>query len=190
MSLLRTRVAALATAGAVLIALSGCTTEPEPDPSPKPRPSESAAPIFASDDEALAAAVEAYEAYAAVSSEILAGGGKDPSRIDDVVSPAYAPRLREEFDAFSNAGVSSTGASTIDTVSLVSHEEADGIAHVSVYLCRDVSSVRLFDASGADRTPSEREDRVPSQAFLISSADSAETLLVDGVERWSGENFC
>ena len=60
------RVAALlGSAGVLALALSGCAGAPTPTPTPPS--SASAAPIFASDEEALAAAEAAYERYRATS---------------------------------------------------------------------------------------------------------------------------
>ena len=66
----RGRVAASAAAGVlVALLLGGCTGTPAPTASPTPSAS-AAEPVFASDEEALAAAVEAYEKYRAASALI------------------------------------------------------------------------------------------------------------------------
>ncbi|MFE6965539.1 hypothetical protein ACFVAJ_10510 [Agromyces sp. NPDC057679] len=188
MSIPSMRVAALAAAGALALVLSACA--PEAEPSPEPTPTAGAAPIFASDEEALAAAVEAYEKYAAVSRAIMEDGGAEAGRIEAVVSERYAPTLVAEFEAFKLAGVRSTGGSSFDGASLVDRTESAGEAEVSIYLCRDVANVRLVDAAGLDRTPQDRKDRVPSQAFLVSSPEAPDALVVDGVEQWLGDDFC
>lgn len=181
-------LAALAAAGALVSLLSGCVGG---GPSPSPSPSADAAePIFASDEEALAAAVEAYEAYQDVSATILAESGEAPERIDLYVTPAHAAQLREEFEAFRVAGARADGAGTFDTTSLVSSTSTDDLAAVSIYLCRDVTDVRVYGPDGSDVTPSGRQDRVPSQAFLVSDPATPSKLIIDRIEKWSGDDFC
>ncbi|KRC61013.1 hypothetical protein ASE14_08665 [Agromyces sp. Root81] len=184
----RSAGAALAAVGAVALLLSGCTGgAPAPSPSPTADASE---PIFASDEEALAAAVEAYELYRVISGEIFEEGGVEPERINPVVTETFASTLREEFTALEDLGLRSVGTTVVDTTSLVNLAVVDGRAEVSIYLCRDVSGTRIFDGTGSDVTPADRPLRVPSQAFFVSSDDDVRTLLVDGVEEWSGEDFC
>ncbi|MDF0512427.1 hypothetical protein PX701_02215 [Agromyces sp. H3Y2-19a] len=183
-----TALAAAGLAGVLVFGLSACS--PGPGPKPSPTPTASAEPIFASDEEALAAAVKAYEAYDKVSDSIINDGGADPERIDAVVTARYAPQLRDEFVAIAEAGLRSSGVATVDSVSLVSNAERDGLATVSIYFCRDLSDARVLDKTGADVTPEGREERVPSQGFFVSDAPGSQTLLVDEVTRWSGENFC
>ncbi|MFF2272991.1 hypothetical protein ACFVTX_11995 [Agromyces sp. NPDC058136] len=191
MSLLRTRVAALAAAGAVVVALSACTSGPEPDPSTEPRPSESAAPIFASDDEALAAAVEAYEKYLAVVDQLTGAGGENAQRIREVAAEDYAAELEASLERLRASGTRTSGASTADHFKLVQYRDEAGVgAEVSIYVCLDASGVRVMDASGADVTPADRVDRRPLQVKLISATDNPATLLPTGSETWPGDDFC
>jgi hypothetical protein len=183
-----TALAAAGLAGVLVFGLSACS--PEPAPKPSPTPSASAEPIFASDEEALAAAVKAYEAYAEVSDAITADGGDRPERIDPFVTPEFAKAAHDEFAAFEAAGVSSKGAISIDTVSLVQHSERDEVAKVSIYLCRDVSETALLGPDSQDITPTDRQERVPSKADFVSSETGSPELRVDGIEKWSGDNFC
>lgn len=183
-------VAAGAAGAALAMALSGCSADVEPTAAPTPSTSSDAAPIFASDEEALTAAVAAYEAYAEASRTIVADGFTNPDRVDAFVTDEYAPTLHEEFESFSSAGYRFDGESTTDSTSLVSRSESSGIAEVSIYLCQDVTNVQVLDSNGNNVTPSDREDRVPSQAFLVSSDTDPRTLLVNEIVRWSGEDFC
>ena len=52
------------------------------------------------------------------------------------------------------------------------------------------NNVRIMNASGEDVTPEGRRNRLPTQAFLISSESDPSVLVVDGVELWSGDDFC
>ena len=178
---------ALAAAGALALVLTGCVGSPAPSPSPTPS---EAAPVFASDEEALAAAVEAYELYSAASKSVTDDGGVEPERVDPYVTESLATALHEEFAAFRESGVRSTGPLATDTESLVEWSQEGDSAAVSIYFCRDVSGVRVVDTAGKDVTPADREERVPSQAFLVSTSKEPETLIVDGIDRWSGDSFC
>ena len=71
-------VLGVATTLALGLALAACSTGGTPLP---PAPSPSVTPVFASDEEALAAAKDAYTAYLKVSDQILVDGGANPDRI-------------------------------------------------------------------------------------------------------------
>lgn len=180
--------AGVAIALAATLLLGGCTDSPAPSPSPAP--SQSAAPIFASDEEALAAAVQAYEKYRAASAEISMDGGKDADRITPFVTSAFGETEIEEYRALEEAGLRMIGTTSVDTISFASRSEANGGAAVSFYFCRDVSDARAVNADGEDVTPPDRDERVPLQAFLVSSDEAPALLVVDGVDQWAGDDFC
>lgn len=183
-----TALAAAGLAGVLVFGLSACS--PEPGPKPSPTPSASAEPIFASDEEALAAAVKAYEAYSFASAEVAEEGGTHPERIDEFVSEEFAATVHDEMEALSAGGGHLKGRLSFDTVSLVERNEGDGVATVSIYLCRDVSEVRAISSEGNDVTPGDRQERVASQAFFVSGPGQPTVLVVDGVDKWSGTDFC
>jgi len=180
--------AMLGSAGVLVVALSGCAGTPAPTPAPPA--SASAAPIFASDEEALAAAEAAYESYRAESARISSEGGRDPERVVPYVSDRYASIVVAEFVALEESGLHMEGSTAIDSLRLAEWSSQDHMASVSIYLCRDVSGARVVNSAGADVTPADRQDRIPLVAFLISSTTRPDSLVVDGVEQWSGDNFC
>ena len=182
--------AGVVAAASVALLLGGCVGVPGATPTPTAAPSPSPEPIFASDEEALAAAVEAYEAYRAVSAQISVDGGQNAARIEPYVSAEFATTMLSEFASLQKAGLRMEGTTTIDTTSLASWDSTANQAEVSIYLCRDVSGSRAINASGVDVTPPDRVDRQPLQAFLVSGAAGPGALVVDGVELWAGNNFC
>ncbi|MFF2494217.1 hypothetical protein [Agromyces sp. NPDC058064] len=188
MSIPSLRIAALAAAGALALALSACT--PEAEPSPEPTPTTSAAPIFASDEEALAAAVAAYEAYLAVVDELTQAGGENPERIRAFAETAYAAELEESLAQLRSSGNRTSGDSSADGMELIQYDETSGGAAVSVYACLDVSEVRVLDADGVDVTPIDRIERRPLQLEFVSALDDPERLLPAGTEPWPGDDFC
>ena len=174
-------------AAAVLaLALSGCVGAP---PAPTPTPSAPAEPIFASDEEALAAAEEAYAEFENVSQSIASDSGNHPERIETVATPAYAQQLLAEFAKYRELEIRAEGLVKLDSFSMIEHRAGEAGVGIMIYVCRDVSGVRVLDATGADVTPDDRVPRTPLIASLIAEADE-ESLLVDGVELWSGEDFC
>jgi hypothetical protein len=180
-------LAAAATALACL--LSGCSADADPSPTADPTATE-AAPIFASDEEALAAAVAAYEAYAAASNAVATDGGSNPERIAPFVTDAFYLSADEEFAALREVEGRLEGTITYDTTSVIERSQTGQLARLSIYLCRDVSQVRAISADGTDVTPADRPERVPSVADFISSQGDPSVLLVNGIEQWSGDDFC
>lgn len=183
------RLAMLAASAALaLTAMVGCAAAPTPPPTPS---STTAAPVFASEEEALAAATEAYAAYQAMSDTITAEGGFKANRIEPYATEDYYPDLVDGFEIFEKKQMSSKGGSKHDTVSLTSFAEAPpGRAEIDIYLCSDVSAVRLFDAAGQDITPPTRPNRIPLQVRFVSSSNDPRELLIEREDVWGGTSFC
>jgi hypothetical protein len=182
------------------VTLSGCSAAPVPVASSTADPVAEATtapteppPIFASNDEALAAAKAAYATYAALSDDIMRrrSAAVDFSGFSASVSATYLPQVAEARDSFTKAGHVGQGASSFDSVTLVQYSDsARDHAEVEVYMCSDVSGLRLLDVSGVDVTPADRIDRVPLQVSFISSGENPSKLLVDKEDVWSGRDFC
>ena len=179
--------AALAAFGALALVLTGCVGSPAPTQSPTPT---EAAPIFASDEEALAAAEQAYAAQLALVDELSHAGGETTDRLEEIATPEYASGISASLQRLNEAGMHTTGTTTYDNFDLIEQFEVDGVAHVSAYVCLDVGDTRVIDAVGADVTPADRRVRAPLQVSLESNADGANQLVVAGAEPWSGDDFC
>jgi len=166
-------------------ALAGCDAEPAEPPSAPP--TSPAPPIFASDEEALAAAEAAYAAYLAASNEIFRDGGRDRERIREVASDEYAGVLEEEFESFEKRGLRMTGATGYDIVALVDADLTTGATQT--YACLKVGDSRILDADGNDVTVRNRPAVVA--VLLTFELDAAgRGLVLGGSETWSGESFC
>lgn len=183
----------------IVATLSGCSATPAPVPAPSdtaapPVAEETAAPpVFASDDEALAAAEAAYSAYTQGSNEFAASpknrNGSD--KFGELVSQRYLPEVTASLNSFAESGNVGRGAVSFDTVSLLSFSElSPGHVEVSLYLCADVSGLRVLDAKGVDVTAIDRSERTPTQVAFVSSVENASKLLVDREDTWTGRNFC
>jgi hypothetical protein len=171
----------------VALALSGCVGSP--DRTPTPSPSESSSPVFASDEEALAAAEAAYLEYSELINLIASEDNLEPERIRSVATDDYAPTIEKLFNDLRQRGLTIQGGSTPHSFSLLEAAMVGGGAEVSFLVCSDVSASRVVDRDGVDVTPSERPPRSALQVTMISSSDDARRLLVDREDQWSGD-YC
>jgi hypothetical protein len=176
-------VGAVTVAGMLLLA--GCGGG---DPIPTLPPTPTATPIFASEEEALAAAEDAYAAYSEMSDAISSDGGLDPERIAPFVTKAQFEREVETAEYFSSRGLRAVGSPSVTYFELQQFSESAGVAEIVVYVCLDVSETTVLDASGADVTPADREPVVPLEVAF--EGDEADALLVARSEAWSGSSFC
>lgn len=162
-----------------VILLSGCVPRPAAQP-PEPAPSNS--PVFASEEEALAAAVAAYEAYLKVSDEIAADGGAHPERLKDLVTEEWYEKEVEVFHLIGQAGIHQDGASTARNAEL----QQISLGQLTINICADASATRYLDANGVDVTSADRYTLVtnevlfqigPEQLLLVSSTPWRESSL-------------
>jgi len=158
--------------------LGGCTT---PDPAPTPPHTTDAAPVFASDEEALAAAEEAYGKYIATVDAILNDGGADPERLEPLVSTEVYTRELEGFRSYQEHGWRGVG-STSFALSLQGYNEAN----VTAYVCEDLSATDVLDSTGASITPT---DSPTLYAFQIAIQFEGEPLLTSK-EPWDSGGVC
>lgn len=181
------RLAALLLVAATLASLAACAPgETESMPSPTPTAAQTEAPIFASDEEALAAAVTAYERHLSVTREILAGTVQ-VDEIREVTAPNYSDERVGELKSFVESGLRASGSTKIDTPSLIERSESADEVVVSIYACQDVSATRLMNSSGEDITPVDRDVRVP---LVLEFRGTSSAILLSGNQLWSGDDFC
>jgi predicted small lipoprotein YifL len=167
-----------------MLALSGCGGS---DPLPTLPPTPSTAPVFASEEEALAAAEAAYAAYLEMSNLISSEGGVDPERIAPFVTPEQLPDELDGLAFFVENGIRSVGAAQVTEVFLQQYNESGGAAEVTFYVCLDVTDVVILNAKGADVTPA---DRAPIVALEVSYVGTAEAFLLADSDQWSDSQFC
>ncbi|WP_395245582.1 hypothetical protein ACGGZK_07140 [Agromyces sp. MMS24-K17] len=184
------QVVAVAAVLLVVGGLAGCAGEPAPARTAEPTAEATAEPIFASDEEALAAAVEAYEAYNAEAARISTNPAVEPSSIANFVSEGFVAQSVQEFELLRQEGVTLVGEMKLLDPELVMWSTTNGAAHATIYVCLDVSGVRVVNSSGADVTAADRQEVVPQQAEFISSSSAPSVLLVDRIDQWSGADFC
>jgi hypothetical protein len=164
--------------------LAGCASAPPPTlQSTAPMTD----PVFASEEEALAAATAAYAAYQSMSSHIAQGGGKSPERMSQF---AIGDALEGELDSLATlekSGFHGVGNLAFDSMRLQASDLITG--RVDSYLCLDVSGTDVVGPGGISTVPADRPLRIPLQVGFTYSPQSHQ-LLVEKSESWTGTNFC
>ena len=165
----------------VAVALAACSTQATPKPESTQAASEK--PLFATDEEALAAAQAAYANYLEVSDQIARDGGANPERLKGLVSDQLFQESKSVFENYSSKSLEVLGSTSFDSlhVSEITNQTA------SYYVCLDVSGTHILSADGVDQTPTNRPARVPILFVLQNSGD---LLTIESSEVWSGRNFC
>ena len=180
---------ALVVAGIALLALVGCVPDDAPIiPSPLP----SSTPIFASDEEALAAAEEALVAYYEVSDLIITEGGTHPERLLAVATDEVLASESTGYAQLIDQGWHGSGQTTVDTVSLQAFDPtaAEGSEVVTIYACVDISAFDLMDANGVSIVGPGRIVRTAFEATFLMDQTAERGLLLMRKEQWTGEDFC
>lgn len=185
------RVVGAAAAGGVLaLVLVGCMGAPEATPTPVSTET-AAEPIFASDEEALAAAEQAYKRFGELSDKLSADPTADTSVIESALTPAYFPEFVESLTEFRSSGLSTSGGVTFTDFNLAENAvDPDGIAAVQIYACADYSSYRFLNSAGSDVTPTERPLEVTMLVQLRGTEAASKMLVVDSTEPWDGSAGC
>lgn len=186
----RRRVGAVGTVAVALgLLLTGCVGTPAPTPTPTPREESTAAPIFASDEEALAAAEAAYERFIDTTTMITNNGGATSEELESV---ATGSALDEESDAakrFREEGLRTIGTVTFRVHKLQSvAQDADARTLITLYVCDDLREVDLLDAAGESMVVEGRVVDVPY--IVVVTATDANNSRVSEKELWTRDNFC
>lgn len=158
--------------------LAGCT-DPTPMPTPPPTPSET--PVFASDEEALAAAEEAYAEYISTVDAILADGGANPERLAPLVSDEVFARESAGFKSYVDHGWHAVGQTSFHLVL----QQFDN-AELTAYVCENISDTDVLDSSGQSIV---QEDRSTRFAFEVRYALGAD-LILTAKDPWTGGGVC
>jgi hypothetical protein len=175
---------AAAAAVLALLAFAGCQSAP----TPAPTSTESAdAPVFASDEEALAAATEAYAAYQAMSSRVAQEGGASPSRMAEYATGAALEAEISSLASLEGGNLRGMGDLAFDSMTVQSSDLVSG--KLEAYLCLDVSATDVVDQAGKSTVPTDRPVRLPLEVAFVFSSEK-DRLLVEKSESWSGTNFC
>ncbi|TQO19157.1 hypothetical protein FB472_0696 [Rhodoglobus vestalii] len=170
-----------AAGGVLLLALlSGCVPT---DASPQPEPTPTFVAPYASDEEALAAAEEAYAEYLRVINVTLRTAVVDEALFKSVAVGAELADAVSVYSRIAKEGKYSTADITFDQTSLQRYS-TDGSPKelVTIYVCEDLSKAYLLDSDG-NRV---KDQSVPPRIVQISfdySVDQ-ETLLLSDRQPW------
>jgi len=183
------RVSVLALAALAVVALSGCFAAAPVEP---PAPTASAAPVFASEEEALAAATEAYAAYLAVSDQVLGEGGAGPERVNEVASGVARDEALSSFESFSVQKFRSTGNTTFHQLIVQGYLPAgDADAEIiTIYVCVDISAVDVLDDTGRSVVAPTRPDFQAYEVAFGIHPQNEIALIVSRAEAWAGSGVC
>jgi len=179
----------LAIAALIACSVAGCLPL---DPAPVATIAPTGTPLFSSDEEALAAAEEAYGAYLAVSGQILNDGGAQPERIDEVVADEIAAIEKAGYLDLANAGLRTVGRTTFygTVLQRFEGEPANGRDVVTVYLCSDVSGVDVLDSAGNSVVSPDRPPLTPFEVAFDLADGGFATLVVSRKDPWPDSGVC
>jgi outer membrane murein-binding lipoprotein Lpp len=173
----------IASVALVSLLLSGCVP---PQPVETPSPEASVTPIFATDEEALAAATAAYAAYVKLADQIFVEGGKDPERLDSVATGGFLKASVEGFRDVQEKGWVSTGGTVFRGATLQSYSATGPTEVVTIYICEDISVVDVFDSSNVSIVSPDRPDSTTFQATFDLDGEGP-GLLLSSREVWSND---
>jgi hypothetical protein len=175
--------------------LTGCADASTPTQTTRPAASTPEAsqhpPIFASNDEALAAAQAAYTKYLTAGDTAGAIGTESWNTYLSLTTGSEHAGVLKARETMRENGWSFTGTTTFDSMVIQSSNALpDGSWEIRAYLCLDLSGSDMVDNSGVSRINHGRQRRSPMVVVFVSSQDSPEQLLISESPIWSGSNFC
>lgn len=138
---------------AALALVAGCAPAPK---GVRPEPTAVGAP-FASEEEALAAAVEVYDRLTVLSDEIARAGGAGAEQLEQVATGEFLRASMDGFEGWVEKGWIQRGGSGFRNVELQQYSVGPKEA-VVVYLCHDISAVDVVDAMGVSVVSLDRPD--------------------------------
>jgi hypothetical protein len=183
------RMAAATTAlGLTLLAAGALAACSPDDPVEPPGPAPSRTSVFASDEEALAAAEEAYAKAERVTDSIAQAGWSNLEGLDEVLRGEALESEREAAVELAAKGLRQIGSSSFDTLTLQRlTDHGEGTVEIVIYVCGDVSGVDVVDQNGKSVVSPDRPDRQPLEV-TINDLDDA--LKIDRRDAWTGADFC
>lgn len=170
-----------------LLLTSGCAG-PEPEPSASGSAAAGEA-FFASEEEAVEAALAVYAEYNAMADQIMADGGAEPERLAPFVDEALLESQTAGFERMQEQGATATGSTKywIDEYQQPPSYEKPGTL-LAAYFCRDVTDVDVLGPDGTTLVDPERPDVFPIEVVWELSADGTVKVIKD--EPWVADNFC
>jgi hypothetical protein len=126
-----------------------------------------------------------------VSDAITADGGANPERIKPLVTAEQYANFSESAATLTEKGWHTSGRTTFRKLSLAQADlSAEMAAAIDLYVCVDVSAVRIIDTLGQDVTPTTRLDAVPIEIGFVAASEGWPALALSRSESWTGTDFC
>lgn len=178
---MRRSVATLVVASAVALLASACV--PGADPTPSPTPTVQPTPLFATEEEALAAARESYSKYLAVAAEVVNRGGRQPEDLQEVLTGTQLELETQAANNLESAGAYIEGSARLVSMRIQSFDDTS----VQTYACVDYSDLVLHRANGSVENLAVGDPVVPLElGFRVV----AKTMLLGSQSNWDGATFC
>ena len=171
--------------GLAALALTGCV-EPGPEVTPTASPGE---PVFASEEEALAAAEEVFAQYVEATTLTGSSGGQDLSGFEGILTDRKFDEEAAYAEELAASGQRLVGAYGFFGFELQQADTSEPV-FVQVYVCLDLTDVKYVDAQGNDLSAESPITASPLEVVLVGSPSDPSILLIDQLERWTGEDFC
>ena len=174
--------------------LSGCMASPAPtDTSVPSAPAEptGAPPVFASDEEALAAAEAAYAAYLSAGDTAGEIGSESWNNYLALTTGLERDGEIETKKELDENGWRFTGTTSFDSMTVQSFGALSNATwEIKTYLCLDVSQSQKVDTTGQAVSDPNRPTRWPLVVLFHTSDEMSHQLLISESTVWSGSNFC
>ena len=184
---MRARRLLLPLAALGLLLTSGCAGPvPEPDSSGSAAAGEA---FFASEEEAVEAALAVYAEYAATADAIMADGGARPERLEPYADKELFESQLASFEKMRDDQAVGSGATSFSIHEWQQDPVLDRTGvFLSAYMCRDVSDTGVFGPNGEDLVSPDRYDVIATEVLWTVSEDG--TVKVSKDAPWLPENFC
>lgn len=162
-------------------AMGGCAGPASPPP-PEP------APLFASDEEAFAAAEATYRAYEDASNAVDLSAPESFQPMFDLTAGDFNAMERKGLARLHAEGITKQGETRVIYVE-AQHLAADH-SRIEIAVCSDVSAVNLLDATGSSTVNPDRLDVQPFTVFLERAQVSPTGWFIIGISAHEGTARC
>jgi hypothetical protein len=173
------RIAVILALATVVGLSAGCQPEPAPTPT---------APVFASEDEAFAAAEETYRAYVDALNQVDLSDPETFEGVYEWTTGEANAGARKTFTQMHADGWVVDGPTVIDLVEPSTEQPED--ESVSLDICLNVRQVTLVDEQGESVVAPDRRDVQSMRADLLPSTRTSTGFAISLLDGREGEPEC
>lgn len=167
------------------VLLGGCSPEPAVPSAP---PAAEGEALFASDEEALAAAEAAYAKYLSTTNLILENGGLGEEALRPLVSDEVFEEEATGFAYRRENGLRSVGGTELLGAKLQQLVNGGSSTEVTAFFCLSYESVDVVDETGSSVVPG---DRAPSATYEATIGfEEANEWRLERNEFWQEGSVC